>query len=208
MSDTTPDTTDTPDPVDTPTAPDGYVSQAEVDRIIQERLARQSKKYADYDQLQAAAAKWAEVEESNKTELQKAQEAAQAAQAELTALRDRLRTQTITSALTQAATAAGAINPAQVVKLLDLDVDLDDDGNITTDIASAVTTFLGENPHLVGKGTSPAPTPTLPAVPGVAKTAEPSQSVTMEDIAKMDPRELAKNPEALKAAIAARNLIN
>lgn len=55
-------------------------SQAELDRIIGERLNREKAKFADYDDLKAKAAKFDEVEQASKTELQKAQEAAQAAE--------------------------------------------------------------------------------------------------------------------------------
>lgn len=56
-------------------------SQEELDRIIQARVAREHAKYADYDTVKAAAAKYAEIEESQKTELQKAAEKAAAAEA-------------------------------------------------------------------------------------------------------------------------------
>ena len=49
-------------------------TQAEMDAIIGERLARERSKYADYDEVKAKAAKYDEVEEANKTELQKAVE--------------------------------------------------------------------------------------------------------------------------------------
>ena len=49
-------------------------TQTEMDAIIGERLARERSKYADYDEVKAKAAKYDEVEEANKTELQKAVE--------------------------------------------------------------------------------------------------------------------------------------
>lgn len=49
-------------------------TQAEMDAIIGERLARERSKYADYDEMKAKAAKYDEVEEANKSELQKAVE--------------------------------------------------------------------------------------------------------------------------------------
>lgn len=49
-------------------------TQAEMDAIIGERLARERSKYADYDEVKAKAAKYDEVEEANKSELQKAVE--------------------------------------------------------------------------------------------------------------------------------------
>ncbi|WP_193510475.1 hypothetical protein [Cryobacterium sp. BB736] len=51
---------------------EAITSQEELDRIIQARVARERAKLpTDYDELKAAAAKLAEIEEANKTEAQK-----------------------------------------------------------------------------------------------------------------------------------------
>ncbi|MDD7384749.1 MAG: DUF4355 domain-containing protein [Actinomycetaceae bacterium] len=50
-------------------------SQEQLDRLIQSRLSREKAKYADYADLKAKATKWDEIEQANKTELQKAQDA-------------------------------------------------------------------------------------------------------------------------------------
>lgn len=46
-------------------------SQEELDRIIQARLDRERKKFADYDELKKAADRLSQLEEANKTEAQK-----------------------------------------------------------------------------------------------------------------------------------------
>lgn len=46
-------------------------TQADVDRIVQERLAKEKGKYADYDELKAKAAKVDELETSKKSDLDK-----------------------------------------------------------------------------------------------------------------------------------------
>ena len=46
-------------------------SQEELDRIIQSRLDRERKKFADYDELKKSADRLAQLEEANKTEAQK-----------------------------------------------------------------------------------------------------------------------------------------
>lgn len=61
-------------------------SQADLDRIISDRVARERAKFADYDDLKAAAGRLAEIEEANKTELEKAIEKATAAEQRLAAL--------------------------------------------------------------------------------------------------------------------------
>jgi hypothetical protein len=55
-------------------------SQADLDRIISDRLARERAKFADYDDLKAKASKLDEQEQASKTELQKAIERAEAAE--------------------------------------------------------------------------------------------------------------------------------
>ena len=62
-------------------------TQAEVDRLIGERLSRERGKYADYADLKAKAEKYDEAQEAAKSELEKARDAAGKAQAELDALK-------------------------------------------------------------------------------------------------------------------------
>ncbi|MFH0243600.1 DUF4355 domain-containing protein [Streptomyces sp. HK10] len=57
-------------------------TQADLDRIVAERLARERSKYADYNDLKAKAAEYDKVAEAQKTEAQKLAEQLQAAQAE------------------------------------------------------------------------------------------------------------------------------
>lgn len=52
-------------------------TQAQVDAIVRDRLAREKARYADYDDLKAQANKYAELEEASKSELQKALERAE-----------------------------------------------------------------------------------------------------------------------------------
>ena len=62
-------------------------TQDEVNSIVNDRLKRERAKYEDYDALKAKASKLDELEEANKTELQKANDRAAALEAELTALK-------------------------------------------------------------------------------------------------------------------------
>lgn len=62
-------------------------SQEALDKIIQARVARERKRFEDYDELKAKADRLAEFEESQKTEAQKQQEALDEAQRELAELR-------------------------------------------------------------------------------------------------------------------------
>ena len=58
-------------------------TQAEVDSIVGERLARERQKYPDYEELKTKAAEYDKAQEASKTELQKAQEANAKLQAKL-----------------------------------------------------------------------------------------------------------------------------
>lgn len=62
-------------------------TQAEIDAIIEGRLAREKQKYADYESLKEKAVKYDEFQQQNKSELQKATEKADALQAELDKLK-------------------------------------------------------------------------------------------------------------------------
>ena len=62
-------------------------TQEEVDAIVGDRLKRERAKYEDYNDLKAKAAKFDEMEEANKTELQKAIEKSNALQTELDAIK-------------------------------------------------------------------------------------------------------------------------
>ncbi len=58
-------------------------SQAEVDAIVGERLARERAKYPDYDDLKSKAAEYDKLQEASKSELQKAQEKSAKLQAQI-----------------------------------------------------------------------------------------------------------------------------
>lgn len=62
-------------------------SQADVDRIVADRLQRERQKYGDYDALKDKASKYDQMEEASKTELQKANERAANLQKELDGLK-------------------------------------------------------------------------------------------------------------------------
>lgn len=61
-------------------------SQADVDEIVKSRLAKERAKYGDYEVLQQKASKFDEMEEANKSELQKVTERANALQQQLDAM--------------------------------------------------------------------------------------------------------------------------
>lgn len=67
--------TETSEAIQGETAEQGKTfTQADVDRIVGQRLARDREQYADYDQLKEAAAELAKIRDGEKTEMQRLQE--------------------------------------------------------------------------------------------------------------------------------------
>ena len=66
---------------------DRTFTQDELNAIVGKRLAEEKSKFADYEDLKAKASKFDEMEEANKSELQKATERANALESELKAMK-------------------------------------------------------------------------------------------------------------------------
>lgn len=66
---------------------DPITSQDQLDSIISKRVERERAKFSDYDELKAKADQLQQIEDANKSELEKAQEAASALEAEIEELR-------------------------------------------------------------------------------------------------------------------------
>lgn len=73
--------------VENQTAEEKVFTQAELNKQISERLARERQKYEGFDELKEKAAKFDEMEAASKSELQKATERAEKLEKELTALK-------------------------------------------------------------------------------------------------------------------------
>lgn len=72
------------------------LSESEVNRIVQERLAREREKFADYEDLKSKADKLTELEAANQSELEKAQAKAEQAEARAKKLEDDLKQERLT----------------------------------------------------------------------------------------------------------------
>lgn len=141
-------------PADPPTPPappadPKLFTQDEVNAILAK--SKRSTPPDDYEELKAAAAKLAELEAANQSELEKAQAAAQKATEERDAALERAKITTVRSAVIAAASKAGAVDPDDVFALLKKDaVTIGDDGQVTG-AEEAVKALLDAKPHLVGK---------------------------------------------------------
>jgi hypothetical protein len=147
------------------TTPERTFTQADIDRIVTERLSRQEQsikaQFADYSALKEKASKWETHEDSQKTELQRIQDQAKA---DAKALQDQLdalakeretlsataRTATTQAAIMAAASAAGIVGTQLVatVKLVDQStIEFDDKGE-AKNAADVVTKLIEEYPFL------------------------------------------------------------
>lgn len=69
------------------------LTQAEVDRVVQERIAREREKFADYEDLKVRAEKLAEIEESQKSETEREREQREELESELVEARKALESE-------------------------------------------------------------------------------------------------------------------
>lgn len=163
-------------------------TQAEVDRIVGDRLGREREKFADYETLKAAATNGAALQ----AQLAAAQQQAAAARIEAALVRE-----AVTAGLT-------ADKLAAALRLADTS-GVKVDGEALTGAKEAVAAMLTAYPFLA----APTVTPTgngNGAVAGAAKpmaTGNPGAPVTFtrELIAKMKPEEIEKNWDAIKSVL-------
>jgi len=149
------DTGTTNDAGDTDTGDKGTTdktfSQAEVDRIVQERVARvKTAPPDDYNDLKTKAAEFDKLQESQKSELEKATARAEKAETDRQKALDTANARLIQAEVLAAATAQKALKPEHMHKLIDTgQVTVGDDGQVTG-ASEAVKAFLDANPEYVG----------------------------------------------------------
>jgi hypothetical protein len=124
---------------------DRTYTQADIDRVVSERLARERNKYADYDEMKK---RLADMEAAGQTELEKVTKVAaeaDAARAKAVAERNELL---VTTLLTRAALAAGATDADVVVALLRSQFSVDEAGELAGDPVKAINELLESKPYL------------------------------------------------------------
>lgn len=128
-------------------------SQAELDRIIQDRLARQKEQFKGYDELKEKASKFDELEAANATELEKASARAEAAEKRATEIEAESKETRIRSAIIAEAAKPDrkVVDPEAVVTLLDRSTLELDDAGLPTNIAEAMDSLLEKRPYLVAQ---------------------------------------------------------
>lgn len=167
------------------------MTQADIDRIVQDRLARERAKFADYDDLKEKASKFDELDAASKTELDKAREAAQRAQAERDAALSKASEISKRAALVAAASSAGAANANVVADLLARSdkVTVGDDGTVSG-AEDAVNELLEKETYLRTGTPAPPPPPPPGSADSGARTPTPGQITDREVLKTMTPEQI------------------
>lgn len=163
---------------------DKTFTQADLDRIVQDRLARQAKQYEGFDDLKKKATEFDKLQEAQLSELERERKAREKAEQDSAKRIEAANRRLIEAAVLAQATAQKAIKPEHLHRLIDTDkVTVGDDGQVTG-ADEAVKAFLEANPEYVGKSTPP---------PGAADQGARNGGVkqlTREDIASMSPEQV------------------
>lgn len=179
----------TPEVTPEPPAAERTFTQAELDKIVQDRVARVKREVPDdYEDLKAAKAEHDEWKKSQLSELEQAQKRAEEAEKAGASAMERANARLVQAEILREATEQKAIRPEHMHRLIDTEsVTVGDDGQVAG-AGDAVKAFLDANPEFVGKGRVTDP------VEQGARGTTPTQ-LTREDLQRMSPEEVNKARE-------------
>jgi len=168
---------------------DRTFTQADLDRIVQQRVVREREKFADYDDVKARAAEFDKLQEAQKTETQKAIERAEAAELAVTQATQQLRTTALRAGVIAEAARRDVVDPDAAVALLPMDaVQWNETNGTWENISSALDALLEAKPYLVkpSGGTRPSGSADQGArgAAGSQLTREALKSLSPEEIVK------------------------
>lgn len=131
----------------------GTFTQAQLDAIVRDRLARERDKYKGFDDLRRKAEDYDKLQAANQTDLEKAQGEAQKASDRAQAAEARAKTLAIRNAITSESIKQKVIDPDALFAFLkDNDsITVSDDGEVSG-VTEAVTALLESKPYLKGTG--------------------------------------------------------
>ncbi len=174
------DTLETPDAAPSagePPAPERTFTQPEIDRMIADRLDRERKKYADFDQIKQKAQKLDEIEEANASQLEKAVKAARGEE-RAAVQREYAEQSARFAAKAQLEARLGKDAAAELLDDINIAKYVNDDGSVDEDGIGALAARLAPA----------APPPNLHQ--GRQGAATPGQ-LTRADLASMSPEEIS-----------------
>ncbi|WP_373070125.1 hypothetical protein [Gemmatimonas sp.] len=174
----------------TPPAWTAPATQADLDRIINERLTRERAKFADYDTVKARATKLDEIEAANLSDLDKANAARDAAETRATEREATANRKLIKAAVTTAVAGktADGVTADDIIGYLG-ELTVTDDGDIDG-LTETIEALLEAKAFL--KSAAPA-APTAPVTTtGATNPARNSNAGQITDISGMSPPEIAQ----------------
>jgi len=124
-------------------------TQDELDKIVQDRVARERKKYEGFDDYKAAAGRLAEFEAANQTELEKAQKRAADAEQKAAETAATARQIALEAAIVTEAAKKNVVDPDAVVAMINRQALEFDDNGKPTNVAEAMDSLLKAKPYLV-----------------------------------------------------------
>lgn len=129
--------------------PEKQFSQSEVERMVEERLIRERKKYSDYDDLKTKAGKWDQAEAANATDMEKAVK--KAVDEAVTGVRQSTDQKLITAEVRALAAAAKFHDPAVAATLADVSgIKVAEDGTVDSAAAeAAVKAVAAKYPYML-----------------------------------------------------------
>lgn len=158
MADPTPQPEPQPAPTPAPEPepkPDEFKpieSQAHLDSIVQARLDRERKKYADYDEAKKKAEQFDKIQSEQQTELEREKAAREKAEQEAADTKAQAKEVLLRASVVAEAAKRNVHDPNAAYALLDKSaIEYDDDGN-PKNVDKAMDTLLEASPWLVNAG--------------------------------------------------------
>ena len=148
---------ETQTPLQQPTTPvDKTFSQAEVDRIVKERLERERGKFADYDEAKKAAARLKEIEDAQKSELEKLQERLTQFEDQAKQMAAENKRLKLDAKIASIAGTLGAVDPRDPNFVMATQAIDPDGAGADDEIKKAIEALKAQRPYLFGQVQSPA----------------------------------------------------
>lgn len=137
-------------PVETPTQVRTF-TQAEMDQVIKDRLERERAKYADHAELKKAADRLKEIEDAQKTELEKLQERLTQFEQQATQTTQENKRLKLSAKIASIAGSLGAVDPHDAnFQMATQAIDPDGDG-ADDKIKDSIEALKAQRPYLFGK---------------------------------------------------------
>ncbi len=169
----------TPPPDDKQDKQERTFTQADVDRIVKERVGREQTRYADYDDLKKAAGELSKLKEAQLSESEKLakriaemEQAAADREAAAKVTEMEINERLIRAEVRVVAAGLNFVDPDEAYKLADLaDVSLDEDGGVQN-VGKALEALAKAKPHLLKAATVGGSPPNQPFKKSDAAAAE------------------------------------